>query len=254
MTLGELNIPDSLAALPRWLLWKMIDGRKVPYQHLGYPARSTDPTHWTTLEHAYAALQRGSYTGLGFVFCEADGLVGIDLDDCFEDNGELKQWAAPLVGALSVTYTEVSPSGTGLKAWCRGTIPKAIKTPITLDGETVGALEVYCRARYFTFTGRRYQDAPLEVADCQDVIDFIAETLAPQRDGPAREYPTKFAHGTQHNNLCRVLGVLRRHGVCDDAIEACLQVVNQQQCEHPGPQENITRMVRSSSEWDGTNG
>ena len=249
------EVPQTLAALDRWIVWRMENGRKVPYQaRNGFPARTTEPHHFGTLEQAQHALQEDAFTGLGFVFHEGDGLVGVDLDDCFEDGpvSRVKPWARTVVEALSqVTYTEISPSGTGLKAWCRGVIPKALKVPVVWsDGKTDGAIEVYNKARYFAFTGRRYNNAPLEVADCQVVLDFIYETLAPQRSElNTTAYPLKFEHGTQHNNLVRILGVLRRHNVCERAIEACLQIVNQEQCERPGPQENITQMVRSSREW-----
>jgi primase-polymerase (primpol)-like protein len=244
MVLGELNIPDTLAALDRWLLWRSVDGRKVPYKPGGHPARSTDPHDWTDVRTAYNALHKGGYAGLGFVFAEGDGLVGIDLDDCLDADGQVMRWAHLTVEHLNHTYAEISPSGTGLKFWCSGQITRALKTP---EGD--GAVEIYCKSRYFTFTGRRFNNAPLEVADCQDAIDVMYAALGTQREFTVQAFPSKFAHGTQHNNLVRICGALKRHNVCDDAIEACLQVVNQQQCEQPGPPENITQLVRSTGFW-----
>ncbi len=244
-----MEIPKALTKLPRWILWRMEEGRKVPYTPWGSKASSTNPKDWGHL--GLVRTHAPQFSGLGFVFHEDDGLVGIDLDDCFDDAREVKPWAKMLVEALSrTTYTEISPSGTGLKAWCRGKIPRALKTPITWGDEVEGAVEVYNRARYFTFTGQRYAQSPLEVADCQTIIDWLYDSAKEQRAADAPAFPEKFASGTQHNNLVRIVGVLRRHKVCEAAIEACVQIVNQEQCEIPGPPENITQLVHSSRTWN----
>jgi hypothetical protein len=56
-------------------------------------------------------------------------------------------------------------------------------------------------------------------------------------------------HGQQHNTLVSLCGTLRARGICDEAIESCLQIVNRQQCERPGPPENISGIVKSSRRW-----
>jgi hypothetical protein len=40
-----------------------------------------------------------------------------------------------------------------------------------------------------------------------------------------------------------------RRGMTAEAIEAALQVVNAEQCERPGPSENIRRIVLSMQRW-----
>jgi putative DNA primase/helicase len=86
-----LMVPDDLAELPRWGVWRSEDGRrKVPYRINGWRASSTDPRHWGELEDARVALASGKYSGLAFVFVKADGLVGIDLDDCLDPEGTPK--------------------------------------------------------------------------------------------------------------------------------------------------------------------
>jgi hypothetical protein len=49
--------------------------------------------------------------------------------------------------------------------------------------------------------------------------------------------------------LVSIAGTLRARRLCEEAIEACLQIVNAKQCERPGTPENIRRIVRSSRHW-----
>jgi hypothetical protein len=56
----------------------------------------------------------------GFVFdAERDGIAGIDLDGCRDPTtGEIAEWAMKIVRSIN-SYTEISPSGTGVKIFCR---------------------------------------------------------------------------------------------------------------------------------------
>ena len=108
------NIPGELKALRQWVLWRGVErgGRwtKVPYSMAGQMASSADRTTWADFDSAADGYMSGSYDGIGFVFAEGGGLVGIDLDRCLRD-GELEPKAAAIVEALS-SYTEYSVSGT----------------------------------------------------------------------------------------------------------------------------------------------
>lgn len=55
---------------------------------------------------------------VGFVFTRDDPFVGIDLDHCRDpETGKIKPWALEIVAKLN-SYSEVSPSGTGLHIHC----------------------------------------------------------------------------------------------------------------------------------------
>ena len=56
------------------------------------------------------------------MFREGGGYVGFDLDEAVGPNGRLKEWADDLVRRLG-SYTEVSPTGTGVKVFLRGCCP-----------------------------------------------------------------------------------------------------------------------------------
>lgn len=244
--------PDDLAELDRWAVWRLEGSTKVPYRVTGGRASSTDPQHWGTLERAKRVLASGRYTGLAFAFFKEDGLVGIDLDDCLDASGMPKPWSAGVVERFSDTYVEVSPSGGGLKIWARGSIPANLATVKVGDG----GIELYDHARYFTFTGRRFRGAPLAVEHHEaDVLALYARLSEAKSRGAWPLQPLQGGHipcGQRHSTLVSIAGTLRVRRVCDEAIEACLQVINERQCERPEPPENIVRIVRSTRGWGAT--
>jgi len=76
----------------------------------------------------------------------------VDLDDCRDpETGVLEPWAADAVATLN-SYTEVSPSGTGVKVFVRSVLPAG--------GRSGGHFEFYDRQRYFTLTGKRLPNTP----------------------------------------------------------------------------------------------
>ena len=240
--------PDDLAELPRWGVWRMEDEAKVPYRATGGRASSTNPLDWGELDSARVANASRSFSGLAFAFFKEDGMVGIDLDDSLDSDGRVKVEFRGLVERFADTYLEVSPSGRGLKMWVRGALPANM--PKVRVGS--GGVEMYDHARYFTFTGRRYRGAPLQVEDhATDVVALYQHLTAKNKPSwsmqPLRG--GRIPYGQQHSTLVSICGTLRARRVCDDAILACLQMVNRQQCEKPGSADDIKRIVESSRPW-----
>jgi putative DNA primase/helicase len=153
------NIPTDLTERPQWVGWQWVwipdDARwtKVPLDaKTGRRASSTNPATWATFAAALAAAERRGWPGVGFVVTRDDPYVGIDLDDCLDpETGELAPWAAAIIADFD-SYTEVTPSATGLRIWIRtetGLLPGGE------DGRREGPIEAYGAARYFTVTGHR---------------------------------------------------------------------------------------------------
>lgn len=254
VSMTDFYVADDLTELDRWVLWRYETRKgkptKVPYQVTGKHADSTDPRTWTTFEEVVGAWRRKQrrYAGIGFVFAREDGLAGIDLDDALDEDGDIKAWARGIVERFSDTYMEISPSGQGLKIWARGSLPGNLPGVKVGDGQ----IEIYDHARYFAVTGRVFRGAPLQVEPHQDDLLALYERLAGDKKGWALQ-PLPgglIPHGRQHNTLVSLCGTLRVRGICEEAIEVCLQVVNEKQCERPGPRENVTRIVRSSRRWE----
>jgi putative DNA primase/helicase len=148
------NIPGQLTERPQWVCWRLEtrDGKptKVPYTPgTERRASSTDLMTWSTFDQALAAYKAGEppYDGIGFVFCNADPFVGVDLDDCFDtESGEVSRWAQKIINRVQEGYVEISPSGNGIHIIVEGTVRDG--------GMRKGKVEMYGRGRFFTITGR----------------------------------------------------------------------------------------------------
>jgi len=153
------NIPQELRDRPQWVFWKLVerDGKatKLPYNpKTGNLADSTNPETWGTIQQAEIATETYSGDGIGFVFSASDPFTGIDLDKCFNpDTGELEPWARRYVDVFQ-SYTEFSPSGTGLHIIVKGELP--VREGKSGTGRKKGKFEVYDQARFFTFTGNTF--------------------------------------------------------------------------------------------------
>lgn len=150
------KVPAELRHLPRWVRHS---ARKVPLTLAGTPASSTNPNTWATHR---AANRSKTGAGLGFVL-NGDGIVCLDIDHCLTD-GRLAPDVAALLGELPTTYTEVSPSGTGLHLWFRGRLPR--DGHLTIHGVRV---EAYSTGRYITITGHKHGRCPSTLAELPEV-------------------------------------------------------------------------------------
>jgi hypothetical protein len=173
------RIPSDLKAHAHWVLWRteQRDGKptKVPYSAaLTGRAACDRPSTWTTFEQALARFNEGQFDGLGFVFTKQSGFVGVDLDKCLDPNtGQMKPEASTIVERLQ-SYTERSPSGTGLHVILRGAVPPG--------GNRKGGIEFYDDRRYFTVTGDHVQTTPGTIEERSEALKLIhAEVFVPSR-------------------------------------------------------------------------
>lgn len=116
------KVPAYLKENARWCAWKYEERTngagetyltKVPKNpHTGYNGSSKDPATFADYETARACMTANNFDGVGVgVFGD---LCGVDIDHCINENGELSAMASEIVEAMD-TYTEISPSGTGLR-------------------------------------------------------------------------------------------------------------------------------------------
>lgn len=153
-----------------------LEGRvaKIPYNaETGTRASSTNPDDWGSLARVHAAVvsfnaevqaasainaanAKRPYDGIGKVI--RPPYIGVDLDKCRTETGELALWAQEFLAKFPPTYTEVSPSGSGLHLWYRGKQPKGVP-----DGVRAPDLEVYFSARYFCCTFQPLEGTPREI-------------------------------------------------------------------------------------------
>jgi hypothetical protein len=102
---------------------------------------------------------------------DAARIFCLDLDRVL-DGDRLHPDAARLVAAYD-SFTEISPSGTGLHIFGRGHVPTAVK------GDQV---ELYGDARMICVTGWRWPGTPFALASVQPLLDrLIARNAPPPR-------------------------------------------------------------------------
>lgn len=178
------TVPSQLRAVPQWVCWKYEerDGKrtKVPVNpRTGTFASVTDASTWSSFEDALSAwAQNPSWDGVGFVFTSGDLLCGIDLDECISESGEVAPEAQRIIDALN-SYTEVSPSGRGVKIFISGKKPEGAGCRSkAIDGfkET----EVYDTDRFFTVTSRHVAGTPTTVESRQEQLTDFCARLWPQ--------------------------------------------------------------------------
>lgn len=206
------NIPDEIQRLPRWVLWRweLRDDKqgkrrwsKVPYsgkrgeadEHW-YPARSDDPKTWTTFKEVGQHQQH--FDGIGFML--GDGFSGIDLDKCRDpQNGNITEEAKRIVQEIS-SYSEVSPSRTGVKILVKGEKPPGrCRT---------GNFEMYSQSRFFAITGNHLEGSPPTIEPRQEEINRLHARMFPPQETVSR------------NGKCRTPASLDGNDVADAKILA----------------------------------
>ena len=160
------NIPTELKELNQWIYWRLeeVNGRmtKIPYNaKSGHKASTTNPATWSSFDDAVRTSVNGN--GIGFVFAEGGGFVGVDIDNSCEP--QLVEWFN--------TYAERSQSKKGVHIIMRGNLPLRFNEG---SGRRCGNFEVYSSGRYFVFTGDKINNEPIR--DCQAKLDeFILEVF-----------------------------------------------------------------------------
>lgn len=183
------NIPEELKRFNQWVLWKYkkrpdsTRPAKPPVNvKTGSFADPTDPDTWSSFSKTLSRYKKGDYVGIGFVFSEDDPYTGIDLDNCRDPKTEkIEKWAKKIIKKMN-SYTEVSPSRTGVKIIIKGKLPG--------NGIKKDNIEIYDESHYFTITGWRLKGKTSEIAEKQNAIINLYESLSPPKDGAKLIKPT----------------------------------------------------------------
>jgi hypothetical protein len=254
-------IHDGLHSFDRWTCWRFewkenrekwdkppINARTLKY------GDSTKREAWCSLDEALSAHRDGADgIGIGFVLGEDDCGVhfsGIDLDDCIDDSGELSEMAQEIVATMD-SYTEISPSGTGVKIFCIGKLPVGRKTK-----NAARTVEIYSSGRYFTVTGRQVYGTPKRVEARQEQLEAVwAKYIGSEQVTPGPKPSTNGHHHTNGQSTDAALAAMLRIkpvdsendgsnrllAVCCRAIEhdlsddVAIQVIRQYEQTHPFP-------------------
>ena len=238
------NIPEDIKNLPQWVCTK--GDSKIPRNPADiYPASSTNPNTWNKFEIVQESVLNGFNDYVGFVFND-NGIVGIDIDDGYDEDGLISPLAADIIGTCK-SYTEKSKSGTGFHILLYGSLP--FKGKNNLKG-----VEIYKSARYFIMTGDTF--IYNNMVENQEAIDYIVEKYFPEmRDGESNrnlsnriytpiwvktegkiglrpEYPP-IPDGTRNISLTSLAGQWHSLGYSKEEIYRELLYVNSIACHPP---------------------
>ena len=272
MMLSPADLPAELRSRRQWVLWRYekrssAKPTKVPYQTDGDRADSTSASTWNDFNTVLAAVQEphSSSDGIGFVFCDQDPYTGIDLDDCLDDRGQPKAWAQPIINPFSDTYSEISPSGRGVKIWSRAKLTgTGRKVSVDADGKPAhkkdprrdGGVEIYDKGRFFTVTGRRFSNAELQILDHQTDVSSLYERLStstvPKEGSTGNQ--KKISVGYRHDHLVSVAGKLAAKRLDVEALFAVVEAINRRECEPPKPADEVRRLCEWTVEQEGRKG
>lgn len=256
------NLPAPLKVLRQWVCVR--SDSKIPMQALRpEPASASDPDTWSSYEDARQAVEAGHYDGVGFVFREGGGLVGLDIDAAFEDR-LLTPLGAELILACK-SYTERSRSGRGLHILLSGELP--------FHGRNNRqGVEIYRSRRYFILTGdvMFYR----KISGNQPAIERILERhfpelessgnlsaserqpriYAPEYPPPGQRIPLRPRYppipaGGRNLSLASLAGSLHAAGWSRQQIFAELLRVNAACCLPPLPRREVESVVRSITRY-----
>lgn len=251
------TIPEEMKRTNQWVCaW---NGSKIPMQaSVRKAASSTDPSTWSSFAEAKQAVDSGMYDYLGYVF-NGDGLIGIDIDRGYDDDGFLSDLAVDCMRACK-SYTEQSRSGRGIHIYVRGNLP-------FVGANNRNGAEIYATRRYFIVTGERLIYG--NIIENQDAIDYILgryfRTELRQNSGERKEriytpvytvvsgkvtlsYP-KITPGMRNLSLTSLAGQMHSRGYSHRDIFRELLKVNERACEPPLDREEVVSIVRSVTKY-----
>lgn len=231
------NVPKELKELKRWTTWgKHKDNMKAPFPAVGHEG--------LTFKDALA-----SKVGVGIFL--GDGLCGIDLDGCRDENGVVADWAEQIVEAFN-SYTEVSPSQTGLKIFCLGS-PTLERKQKMVGGEMGGkksAIEAYTDGRYFTVTGKVYGQ-PRELRTIEDAVwtrlnNYLADKKADKKASTKKDGKRRVKSGERNNQLFTMAISMRKKDFPYDDVLAAVRSINKTSLNDPLEDEEVVGIVNNA--------
>jgi hypothetical protein len=205
---------ERLALRNQWLAWEFRDAqkkggkpRKVPINPFtGRAGSSSDPATWASFEFAndFYHAHIDELAGLGYAFTDddnecgvtSDGVTGVDIDGCINEDGEIDEWILPL---LAETYCEITPSGKGLHFLVDGKWDLGGKKARIFTGARI---EIYRGRRYFSITGKQVEGSSDYINPAQILMAALfrrGEELATEAERKAWAIEAEFAEKVENN-------------------------------------------------------
>jgi len=171
------NIPSELKMNGLWCGWKLTENGKEPFNlATGYHAKSNDESTFSTYPillnniHKYLKFENDKQVG-GIGLGIFRGYSAIDIDHCVDENGNLSEMAKDIINFCQ-SYTEYSPSGTGIRI--------IFKTQVKINKDTHyiknsnNNLEIYISDntnKFVTITGKKLSGDIINEIDITYILD-----------------------------------------------------------------------------------
>ncbi len=214
------NIPLQLREKNRWVMWAFAQRNgsttKVPFvadlNRTTLAAVDRKET-WRSFETAWKVLEKREreFCGIGFVFDDSDGLVGIDIDECYDHRTDVMISAAEELIAELATYAEFSPSYLGVKLIGTTSVSLAgLRKTGPVNGLSV---EIYNTLRYFAITGCILDRAtPRPVTNCDEPLRKLLRALNTQSTPDVGKLVGQLPENPALRRLLEKLKGVRRSG------------------------------------------
>jgi putative DNA primase/helicase len=221
---------EELKQQRRWTLHK----DKEPFQTNGRRASTTDPGTWTTWIELQPFVSQ--YSGVGIML--GNPLGGADLDHCVKDR-KILPWAQEVITRLN-SYTEISPSGTGVRILVTGAHGHDKGRKLKWR-ETEEAAEVYDNVRFLTFTGNHVPGTPEDLQPRSGELAWLWSQIdtkkCPPSPGDALQVKVSRADFDKLN-----AGDWSAYGSQSDAVPAFVYLL----CKRYDDDEDVDRAFRES--------
>ena len=169
-------VPDEMKTRPNWVVvktwWNAEKGKynKRPVNcnsDKGEYAESDNPETWTTFDNALKYLKEKGGTTVAYALDGKDNISCIDLDHCYDENGQPSALAKEVLSKCGKTYVEKSVSGNGLHIFGK-TGGMDIRT-FSKDGD----LEFYQKEHFIAMTGDGTGFYRLESFDTPEMKELL---------------------------------------------------------------------------------
>lgn len=158
-------VPDEMKARNNWVAvktWKSAEKDKLSKRPIdcntGNYAESDNPETWTTFDKALEYVREHGGTTVAYALDGKDNVSCVDIDRCFDENGELSETAKEALKRSGATYAERSVSGNGLHIFGK---TEGMDLRTFSKG---GDLEFYQKEQFIAMTG--------DGAKTKDLINF----------------------------------------------------------------------------------
>ena len=206
LPLNPGGVCDELRGIPAYVGWQYAlrenstgaHWSKEPINLLtGGLAKTDDPDTWTDFTHSLRTYRDRGCDGIGI--CRTGDLVFVDLDGALDANGNVRPfpWADKILAEVrGRAYIEKSPSGTGLHAICRGSLP-AGRRQFDVPGQIHTGFALYDGSRYFALSGHVMADSGA-IQELTPALGRLHQDLFPAR---------KARQGSFHYSTRNALGM-----------------------------------------------